>query len=374
MSRTLWLATMTALAAGVALVQAGCTQVDCGDGTIDRGGNCQPADRMVGSATCGAGTHLGTSGTCEPDYPADDVRRGTTGQVIDPDTGVITCKGTGGGDSCDRTITCPTPSTGQGDRSAAGSTTSRTTARSGTWRRHVALRSDQPDGDRSVLAPGQVLRRDRVRPAARTPRRWPSTRSSSTTAAGSTPRTCRSPGQHFIGVGVDDSDSGTADTYVQTGVAVAVRRRQGVCPASRPSRTDERRRTRAGELGRAVRHHVRRHGRRTWRYSVPRQAGPGRDGQRRDHHRRPRPWTTTTSRHDPQQHARTSSPSHAEHDRARRRRPSWSTAAWCHHSGTGGSLPGTAAWPSDLGAAVPGVVFVQITDAIEDTAPRNSCP
>jgi hypothetical protein len=114
MTRTNWITWLGALGA-VALLgasQAGCNEPTCGTGTIDQNGSCVPATDMVGSASCGAGTHLGTDGLCDPDFKPTQCDPDTTDPVIDPTTGVITCKGTGGG-GCGAPITCGTPSTGR---------------------------------------------------------------------------------------------------------------------------------------------------------------------------------------------------------------------------------------------------------------------
>jgi hypothetical protein len=114
MTRTQWMTWLGALGsiAALAATQAGCQQTDCGTGTIDQNGSCVPADNTLGSASCGAGTHLGTDGKCDPDFPPTQCDPDTTVPETDPMTGVTTCKGTGGG-GCGAPINCGTPVAGK---------------------------------------------------------------------------------------------------------------------------------------------------------------------------------------------------------------------------------------------------------------------
>jgi hypothetical protein len=100
-----WIA--PALLAALPAAQLGCSQVVCGDGTVERDGTCQPADEQPGSATCGLGTELSPGGTCVPSDPTvcDPL---TTEEQVDPDTGVTTCVGTTS-DPCTPELQCPTP-------------------------------------------------------------------------------------------------------------------------------------------------------------------------------------------------------------------------------------------------------------------------
>lgn len=93
------------------LGQLGCSQLVCGDGTVERDGACRPADEQPGSATCGLGTQLGPGGTCVPTDPTV-CDPDTTEEQLDPDTGVITCVGTTT-DPCTPELPCPTPATGK---------------------------------------------------------------------------------------------------------------------------------------------------------------------------------------------------------------------------------------------------------------------
>jgi len=97
------------LAAGA----SGCKSVDCGPGTIERNGNCEPADSMLGTAGCGSGTVL-VGDRCEPVLPPTQCDPSTTTEMPDPnDPSVILCVGTGGPGGCAGTFACPTPAQGK---------------------------------------------------------------------------------------------------------------------------------------------------------------------------------------------------------------------------------------------------------------------
>lgn len=81
----------------LATVGAACGTTECGEGTIERDGTCEPADTTPDPTTCGDGTALGPSGKCESIVFCDP---DTTMEVVDPDTGAVTCVGTGGGGDC----------------------------------------------------------------------------------------------------------------------------------------------------------------------------------------------------------------------------------------------------------------------------------
>lgn len=91
-------------------IGAGCKTTDCGDGTIERNGVCEPADEMVGSAACGEGTQQ-IGNECLPLFPPTQCDPATTATEVDPDTGMVTCIGTGGG-GCSAPLACPAPSGG----------------------------------------------------------------------------------------------------------------------------------------------------------------------------------------------------------------------------------------------------------------------
>lgn len=85
----------------------GCQNLDCADGTIDKGGHCVPADETTGTGICGDHTHL-VGDRCEPDDPPTECDPTSTIPQVDPTTGVTTCIGTGGG-GCSATFACPQP-------------------------------------------------------------------------------------------------------------------------------------------------------------------------------------------------------------------------------------------------------------------------
>ncbi len=84
------------------LAATGCKQIECGDGTIDRNGVCQPGEGMVDPAICGDGTVL-VADRCEPLLPPTECDPASTTAVIDESTGVTICMGVGGPG-------CPAPS------------------------------------------------------------------------------------------------------------------------------------------------------------------------------------------------------------------------------------------------------------------------
>jgi hypothetical protein len=98
------------LAVFVSLAASGCKDVECGTGTIERNGRCEPSDTETSSATCGPFTMLvGTQ--CVPQFPPTVCDDTTTDPDVDPATGVTTCIGTGTG-GCDSPIPCPAGTTG----------------------------------------------------------------------------------------------------------------------------------------------------------------------------------------------------------------------------------------------------------------------
>lgn len=88
-----------------------CQTTECGPGTIDRGGECEPADLAVGTAKCGPNTEL-RGDQCVPKLPPTQCDPTTTQPDTDPTTGVTTCIGTGGG-GCSAPLACPNPATGK---------------------------------------------------------------------------------------------------------------------------------------------------------------------------------------------------------------------------------------------------------------------
>ena len=89
------------------LSQASCTSVECGPGTIERNGTCEPADVNTNPGTCGQGTKL-EGDQCVSIVMCDPA---TSMPVTDPNTGITTCVGIGGG-GC-TACTAPTDSSKQ---------------------------------------------------------------------------------------------------------------------------------------------------------------------------------------------------------------------------------------------------------------------
>jgi hypothetical protein len=86
----------------------GCKSVECGDGTIERDGDCVPADVIVSEAKCGNFTML-VGDVCTPVHEPTVCAPGTVREV-DPATGVGSCKpGDGASGGCGAPIVCPTP-------------------------------------------------------------------------------------------------------------------------------------------------------------------------------------------------------------------------------------------------------------------------
>ncbi|MBE7453405.1 MAG: hypothetical protein HS111_32440 [Kofleriaceae bacterium] len=98
----------------VGLSNVSCQAIDCGPGTLERDGVCVPADETVGDARCGGAgpfaTVLGLDGTCEVETPTQ-CDPTTTEERFDPQTGITTCVGTGGG--CSEPIACQAPDAGR---------------------------------------------------------------------------------------------------------------------------------------------------------------------------------------------------------------------------------------------------------------------
>lgn len=99
------------ISAVLAASQSGCKDLECGDGTVERDGSCQPANETVGNAMCGPFTTL-QGDKCVPMFPPTECDPGTTSPDVDPATGVTTCVGTGGG-GCSAAFACPAPAAGK---------------------------------------------------------------------------------------------------------------------------------------------------------------------------------------------------------------------------------------------------------------------
>lgn len=88
-----------------------CKSLDCGTGTIERDGTCQPADETTGTAMCGPFTVI-QGNQCVPMFPPAICDPATT--IENPgDDGVITCVGNGSAAGCSQPISCPNPSSGK---------------------------------------------------------------------------------------------------------------------------------------------------------------------------------------------------------------------------------------------------------------------
>jgi hypothetical protein len=87
---------------------SGCNQIVCPPGTIERDGTCGPPMTAVDPGVCGPYTEL-QGDRCVPTFPPTVCEDGTTEAVIDPETGVTTCKGIGGLLPCGVPIACGTP-------------------------------------------------------------------------------------------------------------------------------------------------------------------------------------------------------------------------------------------------------------------------
>jgi hypothetical protein len=94
--------------AGLASMSTSCNQVECGEGTIERDGSCQPSDNGAMNGSCGPFTEL-IGDRCVPMFPPTVCEDGTTLPELDTATGVTTCKGTGGTAGCGSSLACPTP-------------------------------------------------------------------------------------------------------------------------------------------------------------------------------------------------------------------------------------------------------------------------
>lgn len=91
----------------LAMSGVSCKDVECGDGTIERDGTCQPASATTSGGMCGPFTEL-QGDRCAPQFPPTECDPSTTMPSVDPETGVTTCIGTGGG-GCNAAFACPTP-------------------------------------------------------------------------------------------------------------------------------------------------------------------------------------------------------------------------------------------------------------------------
>jgi hypothetical protein len=90
----------------------GCKSTECGTGTIDRNGSCEPADDTTSTAKCGAFTVL-QGDSCVPMFPPTLCDPTSTMTNVDSSTGVATCIGTGVAAGCNGSFVCTTPAPGK---------------------------------------------------------------------------------------------------------------------------------------------------------------------------------------------------------------------------------------------------------------------
>ncbi len=89
-----------------------CNGIECGTGTIERDGTCQPGDGTFDPAKCGAFTML-VGDQCVPMFPPTICDPGSTMSSIDGSTGVTTCIGTGVSAGCSGAFACGQPQSGK---------------------------------------------------------------------------------------------------------------------------------------------------------------------------------------------------------------------------------------------------------------------
>jgi hypothetical protein len=100
------------LAAVLLTAASSCDRTVCGDGTIERDGECVSEGSEIGSARCGAGTVLGVDGMCVAEVPPTVCGDGTLpDETLNP--GYLTCLPNGCVIDCDADLPCPTPSPGK---------------------------------------------------------------------------------------------------------------------------------------------------------------------------------------------------------------------------------------------------------------------
>jgi hypothetical protein len=366
MSRTFWLATVTALAAGVALTLGSCTQVDCGEGTVNRGGICQPDDGTRDNATCGDGTHLGTTGECVPNFPPTMCDPGTTQEVLQD--GVIVCQGTSTA-GCDSPITCPTPSTGK--YTICGRL------------------YDIADGTEIRDVPDDTSHCDPANPTATGPCSLQVQFYDAISFAGGNfnpqpvdevvldhcGRFYAKNVSHvqfgFAGVGVDDPLSGSADNYVTGGVALAVvdgTAYPGVKAYAVTHDTDDAWALSAGLSGqtfaeKGVYMTI-------FQYNDTPVTGVTITGSGGADPSNSYYFTDSTADSWLMPKAAATQNTTGPDGAAMMVNDS----GLANHAGTGGGLPSGCEWPSTQGATIPGVVFIQIKDAMKNGSMTDKCP
>jgi hypothetical protein len=103
--------TAIVLLASLAALASGCKGIDCGDGTTERNGTCVASSETVGTAKCGPFTEL-HGDMCVPMFPPTTCDPTTTQPDTDVSTGVTTCIGTGAA-GCSAKLPCPVSTTGK---------------------------------------------------------------------------------------------------------------------------------------------------------------------------------------------------------------------------------------------------------------------
>ncbi|HWO20704.1 MAG TPA: hypothetical protein VNO30_18180 [Kofleriaceae bacterium] len=135
------------LTAAALLPSGGCKAVECGEGTIESGGECVPADEIVSAAKCGPFTKL-VGDMCTPVHDPTVCGPGTV-RDVDPATGIGSCQpSSGAGGGCGAPIACPTP-TAAGKQTICGQlydfeTSERFEATGATGARCTAVTADGP--------------------------------------------------------------------------------------------------------------------------------------------------------------------------------------------------------------------------------------
>jgi hypothetical protein len=95
------------VAAAAVAAEPGCTTIVCGVGTIERNGECAPADDGTDPATCGSGTTL-VGDRCVTTVECGEHTRPVVGS-----DGSVTCESTGTTPACGVPLDCPQPSPGK---------------------------------------------------------------------------------------------------------------------------------------------------------------------------------------------------------------------------------------------------------------------
>lgn len=102
---------MRSIIIAILVLQTGCKETECGEGTIERDGRCEPSDTTIDTGKCGLNT-IAVGDQCVPMFDPTVCDPATTDEELDSSTNVITCVGTGGG-GCGAPIPCPQPSPGK---------------------------------------------------------------------------------------------------------------------------------------------------------------------------------------------------------------------------------------------------------------------